>query len=325
MTPVAGPHNSPWAVIGIAAAIFFVAGGIVMFFLTFIIIFYNTLYRSPRKKRTRECTNTKDEQQVRMFEEGISWAKRYADVTDELCLVNDGLNLYGQYINLGFDKCAILLQGRTESLLYSYYFADVYAKNGFNILVIDVRAHGLSDGSYQTGGIKESDDLVLWIKLIHEKYGLSNFTLHGVCVGGATAIYAAVKLKAEGIDYVKSIVTDGLYQSYYEMFRQNFKMRKKPVFPMLHLVFLLAFILAKVRLFRETPQKYMESMDLPILFIWSIQDIFCDRAKCEELFEACASKRKEVRFFPEGRHSQVRSSQEADYDSAIAEFLQANA
>jgi len=310
--------SNPWVIVGIFIAI----NVIVLFFVVPIVIFCNTIYRNPKKKRTRECTNTKDEQQARMFEEGISWARQYEDKTEELHIVNDGLNLFGEYINFGFDKCAIILQGRTESLNYSYYFAEVYAKNGYNILVIDVRAHGLSDGKYQTAGIKESDDLIAWMRLINEKHAISNFAIHGVCVGGATAVYAHSKLKREGIDWMKLIVTDGLFQSYYEIFKRNFKMRKKPVFPALHSVFFLAFVFAGVRLFKETPQKYMKDVDIPILFIWSSKDIFCIKSKCEELYNACASEHKEIHFFPEGRHSHVRSSQEGEYDEVIAKFLQ---
>ena len=166
------------------------------------------------------------------------------------------------------------MPGRTESLLYSYYFADVYYRNGCNILAVDVRAHGLSDGKYQTGGIKESDDCVLWIKLINEKYGINDFTIHGICIGGATAVYTYVKLKSAGSGLVKRIVTDGVYQSFYEMYKMNFRMYKKSSFPAL---------------------------------------------------QVCASKYKELRFFPEGRHSHVRSTQEAEYDEAIAQFLQKHA
>jgi len=313
--------NNPWIITGIAVAAFLAFCGVVLFFVTPYVVFYNTMYRNPKKKRTRECTNTKDEQQMRMFEEGKAWAAQFKDKTEELHIVNDGLNLYGEYINFGFNKCAVILQGRTESLLYSYYYTDVYVKNGYNILVIDVRAHGLSDGKYGTAGIKESDDLVLWIKLIHEKYSVNDFTLHGICTGGATAIFTYVKLKIESCDLVKRIVTDGVFKNYYEVFKSNFKIYNKRPFPFLYLVFFLAFILAKVRLFKETPMKYMKDIDIPILFIWSIKDIISIKSKSEELFEACASKHKELYFFPEGKHSHVRSTQEVEYDKLIAEFL----
>jgi alpha-beta hydrolase superfamily lysophospholipase len=311
--------NNPWVIAGI---VIIASGFFVVLFVVPVIIFCNTMYRNPKEKRTRECTDTKDAQQMRMFEDGVIWAEQYRDKTESLQIENEGLNLYGEYINLGFDKCAVILQGRTESLLYSYYFADVYVKNGYNILVIDVRAHGLSDGTYQTSGIKESDDLVLWIKLINEKYAVTEFTLHGICVGGATAVYTYVKLKNEGIDLIGRIVTDGLFISNYEIYKQNFKMRRRPVFPVLQFVFFLAFVLAKVRLFAETPLKYMKDIDIPILFIWSVKDIFCIQPKCEELFRACVSKDKELCFFPEGRHSHVRSTQAVEYDELVAKFLQ---
>jgi alpha-beta hydrolase superfamily lysophospholipase len=318
--------NNPWIIAGIAVAVFLAAGGLVMLFLVPSVIFYYTTYRSPKKIRTRECTNRKDEQQMRMFNEGVQWARRFKDKTEELSIISgDGLTLYGEYINFGYDKCVVILQGRTESLLYSYYFADVYYKNGCNILTVDVRAHGLSDGKYQTGGIKESDDCVLWIKLINEKYGINDFTIHGICIGGATAVFTYVKLKSAGSGLVKRIVTDGVYQSYYEMYKMYFKMFKKPSFPALQLCFFLIYAFTGVRPFKETPLKYMKDIDIPILFIWSEMDIFCTKPKSEELFNMCLSKYKELRFFKKGRHSHVRSTQEAEYDEAIAKFLQKHA
>jgi len=256
-----------------------------------------------------------------MFRVGTEWAEQFKDKTTELHIVNDGLNLYGEYIDFGHDKCVVILQGRTESLLYSYYFADVYKKNGYNILVIDVRAHGLSDGKYVTAGIKESDDLIAWIKYVSEKYNISNFTLHGICVGGATAIYTYAKLKKENSTLVKSIVTDGVFKSFYHIFKENMWAFKKRPFPMLYMVFFLTFLLGRVRLFKETPLKYMADIDIPMLFIWSEKDLFAKKERNQELFDACVSQHKELCFFPEGRHSHVRSSQEEDYDAAIDAFL----
>jgi len=318
--------NNLWIMAGIAAAVFLAAGVLAMLFLVPILVFYHTTYRSPRKTRTRECTNKNDEQQMRMFNEGVEWAGRFKDKTEELSIISgDGLKLYGEYLNFGYDKCAVILQGRADSLLYSYYFADVYYKNGHNILVVDVRAHGLSDGKYQTGGIKESDDCVLWIKLINKKYGINDFTIHGICIGGATAVYTYVKLKNAGSDLVKRIVTDGLYQSYYEIYKGHFIMFKKPSFPAIQMCFFFIYAFTGARLFKETPLKCMKDIDIPILFIWSGKDIFCTKPKGEELFAVCASEHKELRFFPEGRHSHVRSSQEAEYDEVIAKFLQKHA
>jgi alpha-beta hydrolase superfamily lysophospholipase len=319
-----GTIDNPWVIVGIYAAAFLALVSILMFLLLVFLIFINTSYRSPLKKRTRECTRKKDESQMCMFSEGVALSEKFKDITEQLHIVSDGLNLYGEYINFGFDKCAVILQGRGESLLYSYYFADVYAKSEHNILVVDVRACGLSDGKYQTGGIKESDDLILWIKLINERFNIVDFTIHGICIGGATAVYAYSKLKKMGNGLLKRIVTDGLFKSYYELFKAHSIAYKAPILPAIYVVFFLIFILAKARPFKETPIKYMKDIDIPILFIWSAMDKFSIKPNSEELFEACASEHKEICFFPKGRHSHVRASQKVKYDELIAKFLQKN-
>jgi len=295
--------------------------GLSFLILAMVMVFRNTMYRNPKKKRTRSCTNLKDESQMRMFDMGIKWAEQFKDKTTELHMVHQKLNLYGEYIDFGHDKCAVILQGRTESLLYSYYFADAYAKNGYNILTVDVRSHGLSDGKYQTAGIKESSDLIAWINLIKEKYGIENFVVHGICVGAATAIYAYSKLKKQGNNLIKKIITDGLFTTNFEIFKRNFAVYKKKPFPILHLVFMLGRILARVRMFKETPIKYIADVDIPILMIYSAEDIFAVTEKQKELFDACSSECKQLAIFPHGRHSHVRATQEDDYDRAIEEFL----
>ena len=147
-----GTIENPWVNIGINTVVIYAVAiialvALLLFLLLVFLIFINTSYRNPLKKRTRECTIKKDESQMRMFLEGVAWAEKFKDKHEQLHIVSDGLNLFGEYINFGFDKCAVILQGRAESLLYSYYFAEVYAKNEHNILVIDVRSHGLSDGN----------------------------------------------------------------------------------------------------------------------------------------------------------------------------------
>jgi hypothetical protein len=297
---------------------FFLFSGVIFSFCVAYQIFKNTLYRSSKTIRTRACSGDSIEEQKQVFEEGIKWAENYKDLIDELSIKNDGLNLFGEYINLKHDKCAIIIQGRTESLLYSYYYADVYAKNGYNILTIDTRAHGLSDGKYLTAGIKEHKDLILWIDLIKERYSINDFVIHGVCIGAATAVYAYCATKDTAI---KKIVSDGLFTSYYEIFKNHIIERKRPVWFFIYLTFFYSYLLDGVNILKKTPYKHMNELDLPILFIWSKKDIYCTMDKSKELFGACASKNKKLKFFPEGRHSFVRFCNKQGYDKVIDEFL----
>ena len=312
---------SPLLIIALVILILLAGFALVMTILPPCMIFYYTLYRSEKKERNRECT-LDNPGIIDMVETGKKWAQGYKDVTDTVHIVNDGLNLYGEYVNLGFDKCAVIIQGRTESLLYSYFFAELYAKAGYNILVIDSRAHGLSDGKYITAGIHEHRDVIKWIELIRDQYGIYSFVLHGICIGSATSIYAYCALKKENL--IKKIVVDGLYYSYYEMFKYHIIERKKPVFCYTHIVFFFLWVVTGANAFKVTPYKCMPQIDLPILFLWSTQDFYCRMDKCDKLFEACASPTKEVQYFVNGGHSFVRYHNLEDYDATVTRFLEKN-
>ena len=295
------------------------ASGLFMVAFATYQIFINTLFRSDKKKRIRECSEKGNEAQREIFTQGIKWSEQCKEATEEVHIINDGLNLYGEYKNFGYDKCAIIIQGRTESLLYSYFYADVYAKNGYNILVIDTRAHGLSDGKYITAGIIEYRDVILWIELIKDRYSIKSFLIHGVCIGAATAIYAYCATKKDNL--IKKMVLDGIFTSYYEIFKNHIIERKRPVLFFVYLVFFVAYLSSGARLLKETPFKRMKEIEIPILFLWSKDDIYCTMEKNQELFAECKSKYKEVKFFPSGRHSFVKYNNAEDYDKTIAEFL----
>ncbi|MDR0491463.1 MAG: lysophospholipase [Oscillospiraceae bacterium] len=296
-----------------------VAFGLFFSFFASYRIFFNTLYRSEKKAKTRECSNVDDEGIKYMFEQGCKWAEEHKDKIEELHIVSDGLNLYGEYVDFGCDRCAIIVQGRTESLLFSYYFADIYAENGYNIFVMDIRTHGLSDGKYITAGIREHKDMVLWIDMIKNRYSMESFLIHGLCIGSAVAIYTHCATKKDNL--IKKLVLDGTYTNYYEMFKNHMIERKKPVLFFVHLTFFYVHLLDGANLLKETPYKRVGEIDIPVLFIWSRKDIYCLEEKNRDLFAACKSENKEMRLFPNGGHSYVRLSNKEDYDKAVVEFL----
>ena len=308
------------------AIIVFVGGGIAsVFFIVFFTayqIFKNTLFRHPKKKRSRECADDATPEQRQAFILGSLWREEHLEAIEELRIENDGLNLYGEYVDFGYDKCAVIMQGRTESLLYSYFYADTYARGGYNILVMDTRAHGLSDGKYVTAGVKEHEDLLLWIELIRSRHSVASFLVHGVCIGGAAAIYAYCAAKKSSM--IEKIVTDGLYINYYEIFKQHMIEFNKPVLFFVYLTFFYVRLLSGAGILKETPDRRMGEIDIPILFLWSRQDKYCSEENCLKLFDACASEHKQMKFFPLGGHSYVKYFNTEEYNRTIEEFLAAH-
>ena len=118
-------------------------------------VYHNILVRTGPEKWTRANSYPPNPEHTRMFDLGMDWAHE-----------NEGLKLAGEYFDFGHKRCAIIFPGRTESLYYSYYFAQPYAEAGCNILVVDSRAHGLSEGKYNYCSTREWSDVIAWSRLI---------------------------------------------------------------------------------------------------------------------------------------------------------------
>ena len=175
------------------------------------------LVRENPEKWGRICSFPEDEEYSRMYEEGLAWGKKYADKMREVSVTSTGLRLVGEYFDFGFEQAAIIIPGRTESCKYSYYFAEPFRQGGCNILVIDNRAHGLSEGKYPTLGFSECLDLLSGGRMLHDTFGTRKVFLHGIYIGACSALFALTH--ADCPDYMAGMVADGMYTTFYDSFK----------------------------------------------------------------------------------------------------------
>lgn len=302
-----------------------ILGGFVfMFAYTYPIskkVYKTQLVRTDNEKWGRVCSAPENEEQLKMWNDGIKWADNYCDRVTEVETENDGFRLYGEYFDFGADKCVIILPGRCESLIYSYYFAEPYRKAGFNVLVVDTRCHGKSDGIYNTIGVKESGDVIAWSKLLNEKFGNKEVWYHGICIGTASAIFAIIRKDCP--DYVKGFVTEGCFVSFRETFKRHMIADKRPLFPVLDLVMLHINHHTKTNVYRDKPISAIKKIapEKRVLFLYGKKDIFSLPEKSQLLFNACSAKDKKLVWFDKGGHSHLRINNTSEYDNAIIDFF----
>lgn len=278
------------------------------------------LVRTSKEKWARDCSCATNEEHVRMFEEGIAWGDKYREFANVEEIHNDGLKLAGEYFDFGCDKCALILQGRAESLLYSYYFAEPYRRLGFNILVIDTRGHGESEGYFNGCGITESKDVPAWVNHIEAKYNIHTFVLHGICIGSASAMLASVK---KGFPKsVKALVAEGTYHSFYESFREHLKELKKPIYPVVWQMRSICKRRFGIDVKKQSPIEVADKFTLPLLLMSGKCDMYSLPAKCKTLFDKCASSQKQLVTFDKGAHSHLRINAVEKYDNTIKNFLE---
>ena len=321
MTVWESPLGAVLAGIGIFLAASVVLFGIAAFPILSHILYAMHLKRDRKKKKWGRVCSSDEPIQQSMFREGEAWRDAHADRLSELHMVNEGLNLYAEYIDLGFDRAVILVPGRTEGLTYGYYFAEPYAKMGYNVLAIDQRAHGKSDGRFNTLGFEEHKDLIAWAELLHEQFGVQSVVLHGICIGSSACLMA---LTADWCPrYIEGLVAEGMYPAFYESFRNHMIELKKPTFPALPMVDLWMRIYTGHSMKRGNIN-IIHKLDKPLLMLHSREDLYSLPERAQDLYDACGSERKELVWFEHGAHSKLRPTDKERYDSAITAFLAKN-
>ena len=314
----------PWTIAGIVAAVVVLGGLVGMLIATMPIakkVYRNQLVRTEPEKWGRVCSCPENEEQQAMWDAGLAWAEPHRAKVTEVAVENDGFKLVGEYFDFGADKCVIILPGRCECLIYSYYFAAPYEKAGFNVLVVDTRCHGLSEGVYNTIGVKESGDVLCWAKLLHETFGNREVWLHGICIGTSSGIFALTSPSRPA--YLKGLVTEGCYTSLRETFKRHMIADKRPLFPVLDEVMWLVNKHTGTNVYRQKPIREIRKLpaDCRVLFLYGQQDIFSIPPKSRKLFAACSAGEKKLVWFPKGGHSHLRINDPEGYDQAIADFF----
>lgn len=137
----------------------------------------------------------------------------------------DGIELIGYHLHSEkpADKIVIGCHGYTTSAMKSYSsHAQFFHEAGFDVLIVDARAHGESGGKYVGFGVLDRYDLLQWIRYVKKNLGEDKkILLHGTSMGATTV------LMASGFDEVqndvKGIIADCGFTSPYEIFAHVLK------------------------------------------------------------------------------------------------------
>ncbi len=266
-----------------------------------------------------ECSFPDNEENMEMHRQGMAWAAENASAIKEVEIENDGLKLCGQYFDFGYKKAAIFLAGRAEPCTYSYYFAMPYKEYGYNVLVIDNRSCGLSDGNRSYAGMKEYSDVQKWIRLLNEELGNEKVLIHGICMGSATGLRAVTH---EGCpDCIEAIIVDGMYTTFYETLRTHFIEKGKPVFPVCYEVVYKIKKLTGKNVMKDGPIRDIIYYRGPLLMLHGREDVFSLPAKAEQLYALSPSENKKLVWFDHGMHSHLKIVAPEKYDTVVGDFL----
>lgn len=206
----------------------------------------------------------------------------------------DGLTLHGRfYQQEGAKRTMVLVHGWRGGWDYDFCLGGPWLyEEGYNLLVIDQRAQGESEGEYMSMGIKERKDCHTWLKWLEEHTDATKLPVYfmGISMGASTVLMASGEKMP---DYVKGIIADCGYTTPYDMlFNYGHKVYRIPDFPLMRMFNQYCIKHADVDLKGYSTLDAMETNELPIYFIHGKGDTFVPCEMTLENYEACKSMKK---------------------------------
>lgn len=208
-----------------------VAAVLAVLFLTGAYICFRMAFSVPRKETLDPLRILTGEQYDPLADEMTSLIKgALALPYEEVRTVSrDGLSLYGRYYEISKDApVQIMFHGYRSNAQRDFSGGvNLALENGNNVLLVDQRAHGKSEGSFLTFGVREREDCLVWIDYVLNRNGAdTKIFLVGISMGAATVLMASeLKLPAN----VKGIIADCPYSSPKEIIQKVIGEMKVPV------------------------------------------------------------------------------------------------
>ncbi|XZH67411.1 alpha/beta hydrolase [Clostridium perfringens] len=292
---------------------------IVFFLATGLYIFKSTVTRELHdieKSYTRYVENN-------LFDEALYNSASKEDITLKSF---DGLNLTSTLImnENPTNKFIVLVHGVSICYVGSLKYFDIFYKNGFNVLIVNQRRHGKSEGKYSTYGFYEKYDVNMWIEYLKSRFGNDIILgLHGESMGAGT-VMETIPLN----DSIKFVIEDCGYSNFHELigFQITHAYKNRLVRKILRpsLIFANFFMKTKAKFSMKkiVPIDIVASTSLPMMFVHGKEDYFVPWYMAVDLYKAKTKGYKELYLVEGAKHAEALEVNKILYEKKIMTFIE---
>lgn len=292
---------------------------IVFFLATGLYIFKSTVTRELHdieKSYSRYVENN-------LFDEALYNSASKEDITLKSF---DGLNLTSTLImnENPTNKFIVLVHGVSICYVGSLKYFDIFYKNGFNVLIVNQRRHGKSEGKYSTYGFYEKYDVNMWIEYLKSRFGNDIILgLHGESMGAGT-VMETIPLN----DSIKFVIEDCGYSNFHELigFQITHAYKNRLVRKILRpsLIFANFFMKTKAKFSMKkiVPIDIVSSTSLPMMFIHGKEDYFVPWYMAVDLYKAKTKGYKELYLVEGAKHAEALEVNKILYEKKIMTFIE---
>ncbi len=217
------------------------------------------------------------------IEESNRWYEKYSKSVE--ITSKDGYKLKGSYINQGSSLCVLVVHGYRNDKNYMLSQVKQFVRLGYDVMAIDLRGHGESDGSFIGLGVYDCQDIQLWIEYIKDMNKSRHIVLYGVSMG-------AVSLLNHSYDNVLCVVSDSSYDDLYHLYHHH-----SMIHPLIE-----RFIISTLRftvlyknhydIYQSSPITNIINTKTPILYIHGTYDSIVPIEHMYNLYNQTSSKKE---------------------------------
>ena len=217
------------------------------------------------------------------------------------------------------DIWSIVIHGYCSQGKDMTYYAKQYYNKGYNVLILDLRGHGKSEGDYIGMGWHDRLDIIDWTNYLINKNPNSKIILHGISMGAATVMMATGENLPNNI---KIAIEDCGYSSIWEEFKMQLKVLfNLPEFPVLNAASAVCKIRAGYMLEEGSAVEQVRKSKTPTLFIHGDLDRFVPFEMLDEVYQA-ASCEKEKLVIKGAAHAEASGGNPKLYWQTVDEFIE---
>lgn len=225
-----------------------------------------------------------------MIQRSNMWLKDH-NAKDLWIFSEDGLKLHGLWVEAENPVGTIILvHGYHSTKLVDFGGSMAFFhRQGLNLLLPDQRCHGESEGRYITFGVKESRDMLCWLRYITDDLWTGPVLFSGLSMGASTVMYLADENLPSN---VKGLLVDCGFTSPADILGKVFRdVTHLPPVPWIFGCEFFARIFAGFSLWEKSSLKTLCNNHLPIFMAHGRADDFVPCEMTEKAYAVCGGEK----------------------------------
>jgi alpha-beta hydrolase superfamily lysophospholipase len=235
-------------------------------------------------------------------------------------VTKNGIKLEAWYMKADSAKgTVILFHGLNSNKGNILNEAFQFLSWGYNAMLVDMRAHGNSEGIINTIGYAESEEVKLAFDHISSK-GEKNIILWGMSLGAViiTKSIADYQLQPQKI----------ILEMPFDRLQDHIKARARVLgFPDEPFGFFVSFWTGVEQgywSFSHRTSSYVKKINCPVLLQWGDADAYVLKRETEKIYSNISSKQKELVIYPHAGHTPLISADRGKWKITVTDFLNRN-